>query len=360
MNKGKNIGDLLIDYGKITADDLEEGLRLQKAYQLRLGETLIKLGKVTKDDIEWVLSKQLDIPFVIVENVSLDHRLIGKFDKELLIENLVLPLYETDEEIAIATDDPLNKEVFASMAASSGKRITLSSGNGEKIREILTSFFSKEGIPALTNTIKQIAEKLTGTSFYRIDFIVTENSCEIAAYGFGIHKNLALLPSSYTRAQILETFESMGMGCLYLEHMNGGSCCLSVFPLLNRIDDIRFPAVIGTFGLFIPNGVAFSDMKANNIPLLFHSHTPIPGYIFITAKTDAPAYEKIACTVDGIPHDAKNFYVHTPVPQVCRSCHGNGCTICHELGHLFPKTLNGRYASKAFRGLVTQRKAWQK
>jgi hypothetical protein len=79
LDKKKNIGELLIEYGKITRDDLEEGLRLQKELNLRIDEILIKLGKVTKNDIEWVLSKQPDIPFVIVENINLDPKLIGKF-----------------------------------------------------------------------------------------------------------------------------------------------------------------------------------------------------------------------------------------------------------------------------------------
>jgi type IV pilus assembly protein PilB len=204
LDKTKNIGDLLIEYRKITMEDLEEALRLQKEFNLRIGETLIKLGKVTKDDIEWVLSKQLDIPFVIVENINLDPKLISKFSEELLLGNSILPLYETDEEIAIATDEPLNQDVFESMEGFVRKKIKLSSGNGEKIRGILTQFFKREGVPALIKSIKSILEKVTGTSFYRIDFIVGGNNCEINAYGFGILKNIELLSESYTREQVFE------------------------------------------------------------------------------------------------------------------------------------------------------------
>lgn len=360
LEKRKNIGELLIEYGKITRDDLEEGLQLQKEFNLRVGETLIKLGKVTKDDIEWVLSKQLDIPFVIVENINLDPKLISKFSGELLVTNGILPLYETDEEIAIATDEPLNQDVFESMEGFVNKKIKLSSGNGEKIREILTQFFKRGGVPALIKCIKNILEKLAGTSFYRIDFIVSENNCEINAYGFGLLKNIEVLNELYTREQILESFESMNIGFLSDDYLNNSTLFLSIFPLLNRIENMSFPAVVGTFGLFLPDKVAFSDMKVNRLPFLFRSEKVVPGYVFISARHDASVYEKAVFTVDMSPKDFKNFYIHTPVPEICESCRGKGCRTCNELGYVFHKRLDGIYSAEELKNILDEVKGWQK
>lgn len=358
--KKKNIGELLIEFGKITRDDLEEGLRLQKEFNLRFGETLIKLGKVTKDDIEWVLSKQLDIPFVIVENITPDPKLISKFSEELLMGNSILPLYETDDEIAIATDEPLNQNVFESMEGFVNKKIKLSSGNGEKIREILTQFFRKEGVPALINCIKNILRKLAGTSFYRIDFIVSENNCEINSYGFGILKNIEVLSEAHTREQIFESFESLGVGFLYDEHSTGNALFLSVFPLLNRIENMGFPAAVGTFGLFIPDSVAFSDLNVSNLPFIFKSEKAVPGYVFISASHTPYIYEKTVFAFDSAPVDFRDFYVNSPVPQICDSCRGKGCRTCNELGYLFSNKLDGMYSSEELRTLANRVRSWQK
>jgi len=360
LDKKKNIGDLLIEYRKITREDLEEALRLQKEFNLRVGETLIKLGKVTKNDIEWVLSKQLDIPFVIVENINLDPKLISKFSEELLISNKILPLYETDEEIAIATDEPFNQDVFESMEGFVNKKIKLSSGNGEKIREILTQFFKREGVPALIKSIKSILEKLAGSSFYRIDFIVSENNCEINAYGFGILKNIEVLSESYTREQVFESFESLGIGFLYDTYLNNNALFLSVFPLLNRIGDMSLPAVVGTFGLVIPDRVAFSDMTAVNLPFLFKSEKPVPGYIFISAGNTPSVYEKTVYTIDAAPPHFRDFSVYTPVPEQCDSCRGKGCLTCNELGYIFSKRLEGTYSSEAVKNIMKRDESWQK
>jgi type IV pilus assembly protein PilB len=183
MDKVKNIGQLLIQYGKISQGDLEDGLKKQKDFGLRLGETLIRLGKVTMADIEWILSKQLDIPFVMVEDMRPDPTLISRFPRDLLIKNRILPLYETADEIAIATDDPLNKEIFESLEKLSGKEIRLSSGNGEEIEKILQQCFTKEGVPTLTVVIRDLIRKLEATSFYRLDFLLSDYSCDIRIFG---------------------------------------------------------------------------------------------------------------------------------------------------------------------------------
>ena len=85
MSEWKDIGTLLREYGLINDGDLQEGIRLQKETGLRLGESLARLGKVKMEDIEWVLSKQLDIPFVIVEDITVNTDLLKKFEKNFLL-----------------------------------------------------------------------------------------------------------------------------------------------------------------------------------------------------------------------------------------------------------------------------------
>jgi hypothetical protein len=240
------------------------------------------------------------------------------------------------------------------------KKIKLSSGNGEKIREILTQFFKREGVPALIRTIRDILEKLAGTSFYRLDFIVGENSCEINAYGLGILKNIEVLSESYTREQVFESFESLGIGFLYDTYLNNRELFLSVFPLLNRIEDMSLPAVVGTFGLVIPDRVAFSDMNAVNLPSLFKSEKPVPGYIFISAGNTPSVYEKTVYTVDAAPQNFRDFSVHTPVPEKCDSCRGKGCRKCNRLGYVFPRSLDGTYSSDALNNIMKRDRSWQR
>ena len=123
---------------------------------------------------------------------------------------------------------------------------------------------------------------------------------------------------------------------------------------------MSFPAIVGTFGLFVPEGVAFSDMSVSNVPFLFRSERPVPGYVYISAQHAASGYEKAAFLIDEAPRDFRDFYIHTPVPELCDSCRGKGCRTCNELGYLFSKKLKGMYSSEELQNITRGIRSWQK
>lgn len=59
------IGAQLVDAGKLTVEDAERVLRLQKEKGLRFGEAAVKLGLVTQADIQQVLSRQFDYSYLL-------------------------------------------------------------------------------------------------------------------------------------------------------------------------------------------------------------------------------------------------------------------------------------------------------
>lgn len=60
----RNIGRVLLDMGKITPEDAERVLRLQKDSGQRFGEAAKSLGLVTESDIQRVLATQFDYPYL--------------------------------------------------------------------------------------------------------------------------------------------------------------------------------------------------------------------------------------------------------------------------------------------------------
>ena len=71
-----SIGKLLLDLGKIKAEDAERIIRLQKADNIRFGDAAQKLGLITEEDIKQVLSLQFDYPYLQAGE--------AKFSKELI------------------------------------------------------------------------------------------------------------------------------------------------------------------------------------------------------------------------------------------------------------------------------------
>ena len=74
-----SIGRLLLDMGKLTPEDAEHVLRLQKIEGLRFGDAAQKLGLITDADIRQVLSLQFDYPYLQPEQGNFDPELVAAY-----------------------------------------------------------------------------------------------------------------------------------------------------------------------------------------------------------------------------------------------------------------------------------------
>ncbi len=68
MTSKKRLGDLLVEANLLTKSDLDTALRLQVGGNRRLGYLLIKMGFISEEQLHTVLSQQLDLPIVTIEN----------------------------------------------------------------------------------------------------------------------------------------------------------------------------------------------------------------------------------------------------------------------------------------------------
>lgn len=74
-----HIGDLLMESGRLTAEDAERVMRLQKERGLRFGDAAVKLGLVSRTDVEQVLARQYAFPYVIPGQSQLSSELIAAY-----------------------------------------------------------------------------------------------------------------------------------------------------------------------------------------------------------------------------------------------------------------------------------------
>jgi chain length determinant protein tyrosine kinase EpsG len=75
-----SMGALLLDAGKLSAQDAEQVLRTQKEHGLRFGEAAVRLGLVTEDDIAQVLARQFAYPYLQKGQAGLSSRLVAAYE----------------------------------------------------------------------------------------------------------------------------------------------------------------------------------------------------------------------------------------------------------------------------------------
>lgn len=275
----KNIGELLLEYGMIQQSDIEEALVFQKEKGMRLGEALVALEKVSEYDIEYILSIQLDIPYVLIDDLVIDEKLIHKFPDDLLLSNRILPVFETDTEVSIVTDDPFNIEAFDELSGIIQKRIKLSSGSGSKITKMLNDFLCQSHGVTLFTEIEGLVNKARGSHFFRIDFHISSVNCDVFLFGCGVLEEFKRIDTDVTLDDIFGAFDLMKLPFYYHIPEGNDDQFVSIYPIESD-RQLVYPMNVSEFGLVSIPSVHFADIKSYKIPQALYSDKPIEGYPF--------------------------------------------------------------------------------
>jgi len=107
----KRIGDILVETGVVTPQQLAEALAQQRRTRERLGRILVDQGAATEKQIAQALAAQLDLPLVTLSSARLDPNAIKLIPEVLARKRRVLPLQLDGGQLVVAMADPL--DVFA-------------------------------------------------------------------------------------------------------------------------------------------------------------------------------------------------------------------------------------------------------
>ena len=109
--KKMRLGDVLINDGAITKEQLQLGLELQKSAGKRLGLTLVDEGITTEDAIAKALSRQLGYDLVDLSNIDINDNVVNLLPPPILKKYSILPFdYSKDNPnaIRVAMADPMD------------------------------------------------------------------------------------------------------------------------------------------------------------------------------------------------------------------------------------------------------------
>lgn len=105
------IGDVLVETGIITEEQLQTALQRQKGSGRKIGETLVDEGFVTEDQIAHALSEQLNMDIIDLQNVNISQDILSLVSPSVLKKNKVLPFeYAKDNAnvLRVAMVDPMD------------------------------------------------------------------------------------------------------------------------------------------------------------------------------------------------------------------------------------------------------------
>ncbi len=139
------LGDMLIQKGVITREQLSNALKAQKKGQERIGETLIRLGFIKEEDIVSTLGEQLGFPFAIKGSELLkpkpDLGLKELIPREFAQKNMILPISREGNVITVAVFDPLDLLILDNLKKMTGNEISLIIATRSDIAKAIEEFY---------------------------------------------------------------------------------------------------------------------------------------------------------------------------------------------------------------------------
>jgi type IV pilus assembly protein PilB len=108
MSTLKRIGDLLVEKGLITKEQLSEALKQQIESGKKLGEVLIDQGMITEDDLVDVISTRLGIPKISLNSLVIDPSVVELVPLSVAKKHQLIPIFRIGAALTVAMVDPLD------------------------------------------------------------------------------------------------------------------------------------------------------------------------------------------------------------------------------------------------------------
>lgn len=153
--KYKRLGEMLVDVGAITEQQLEEALAGQKASGKRLGTYLVDEKYISEDQLIEILRRQLGIDFIDLNKAKIDPGLVTLVPKNIAKSNRVVPVKLDRDTLYLAMEDPMNFPAVEQVKNITKKRVIPMIAYTRAIDRALAVLYDNEGAAKAMEEMKE-------------------------------------------------------------------------------------------------------------------------------------------------------------------------------------------------------------
>ncbi|WP_160721997.1 GspE/PulE family protein [Bacillus sp. USDA818B3_A] len=154
-NTRQRLGDLLIEEGLITEEQLQSTLNEKEPSQ-KIGDALIQRGYLTEQQLVEVLELQLGIPHVSLFQYPFDTNLFSLISKESARRNLIIPLKKEANKLFVAMANPMDFIVIDDLRLSTGFQVEPAISTKDDILRAINKYYNvDDGLDELLDELPQ-------------------------------------------------------------------------------------------------------------------------------------------------------------------------------------------------------------
>ena len=142
MKKGLfKLGEILVEKGLLTPNQLYEALEIQKKTHKRLGEILIEKGLIKEEDLVKVLACQFNLEYVDLDKCKVSKEALQVFSPDIVKQHRIFPLKIEGETLVLVVSNPLDIFTLQNLKYLSGYRIKPVLSTPKQIDEYINKYF---------------------------------------------------------------------------------------------------------------------------------------------------------------------------------------------------------------------------
>ena len=156
--KKKNLplGEVLKAEGVLNDDQIQEALKVSKRTNRRIGNVLVDLGYATEEDVANALALQYDIPSIIISKNILDPEVVKLLPESVARRHMVIPVGVENDRLRLAMLDPLNVIAIDEVKKVTGYDVDPLVSTDSEIRNAIDRFYGMEA--SLDDMVRKIQD----------------------------------------------------------------------------------------------------------------------------------------------------------------------------------------------------------
>lgn len=139
----KQLGELLIERGVISNQQLEKALNVQKEKGGLIGEILVESGYAREEDIVQALTAQYGFPYLPLANYEIAPEVVNAIPERVARQYALIPIDKIGDNLTVAMTNPLNTQAIEDIEMISGCNVQVFVSTASAVREAIEKYYKK-------------------------------------------------------------------------------------------------------------------------------------------------------------------------------------------------------------------------
>ncbi len=154
----QKFGDFLVENGVLSPAQLQEVLKFKRHHEEDLVQIIIQKGLATSKDVYVCLADYLSLPFIELQDYSIDPEVVELVPKELAYKYHVMPVFRIENNLTVAMSNPGDVHAMDAIRRETGLEVEPAISLENDILSVLEKYYGVS--ESLESTLDEVIQNI--------------------------------------------------------------------------------------------------------------------------------------------------------------------------------------------------------